>query len=172
MLNFGKALEGAAPDHLHDLPAAAKTIFVEALHDVRHVMLRIGFARILECRGRCRSRLAASAPRKTKLDMDGERHIEIHHCRPKTIVLLGWIWIAGRKMVESHRLEADLRAMHQLANGVVDIRNRNDTDADQPLRGERAILLGEPIIVSAHYRFVRLVIADAAPKARPNVAVK
>ncbi len=41
-IQFRKTIEHPAPDHLHDLLAAAKTVFVETFDDVRHMMFGIG----------------------------------------------------------------------------------------------------------------------------------
>ena len=63
-LQFWKALKGTGPDHLHDLLAAAESVFVEALDHVRDVMLGVGLLRIFERRRRRHRWLTAPAPGK------------------------------------------------------------------------------------------------------------
>ncbi len=58
--------------------------------------------------------------------------------------------------------------MRHLGDRVVDIGDRDDAHADQAVGRDRAIFLGEPVVVAADHRLVDLVMADVAPEHRPR----
>ena len=58
--------------------------------------------------------------------------------------------------------------MRHLGDRVLDIGDRHDAHADQPVGGDRAIFLGEPVVVAADHGLVDLVMADVAPEDGPR----
>ena len=58
--------------------------------------------------------------------------------------------------------------MLHLGDRVVDIGDRDHPHADQPVGRDRAIFLGEPVVVAADHRLVDLVMRDVAPEDGPG----
>jgi hypothetical protein len=132
-------------------------------------MLRIWLARVFERRPGRRGR-APPAPRKAELDVNGEGDSEIDDRGPESIVASRGISVAGWKGIDGNGFEAQISAMVQLVYRVIDIGDGNDANTDQPVRSVRAVFLGEPIVVSADNRVVRVVVSNTAPEARANIA--
>jgi len=98
--------------------------------------------------------------------MHGHRHVEIDRGGPEAIVFGGRITLAVRQGAELDALEPQLLAMLHLGDGILRVRDRHDTEPDQTVRSYGTILLGEPVVIGADHRLVRIVMADVAPEHR------
>ena len=87
---------------------------------------------------------------------------------PEPVVLGGRIAFGVGQCAEQYPLQPELFAMLHLGDCVIDIGDRDDPHADQPVGCHRAIFLGEPVVVAADHRLVDLVMADVAPEDRPR----
>ena len=58
--------------------------------------------------------------------------------------------------------------MLHLGDRVIDIGDRDDPHADQPIRRDGAVFLAEPVVVAADHGLVDLVMRDVAPEHRPR----
>ena len=101
-----------------------------------------------------------------KLHMRGDRHVEVERGRPEPVVLRCRVAFAVGQAAEQDAFQAKLLAVLHLGDGVFDVGDRHDAHADQAVGGDRAIFLGEPVVVATDDGFVDLVMGDVAPENR------
>ena len=107
---------------------------------------------------------------KPELYMNCKSHSEIADSGPESVVIAGWISVSRGKSIDGDRFESQISAMLQLVHGIINVGDGNDTHANQSLGCVGTVFLGQPVVIRADDRFVRVVISDAAPEARPHVA--
>ena len=98
--------------------------------------------------------------------MRGDRHVEVERGGPEPVILGSRIAHAIGQAAEQDALEAEPLAVLHLGDGVIDVADRHDTHADEPVRRDRTIFLGEPVVVAADHGSVDLVMGDISPEHR------
>ena len=117
-------------------------------------------------------RLRRARTETVEADVHRQRHLHVDRRRPEPVVLRRRIRLAVREHAEVDALEAELRAVLELGDRVVDVRPRDDAEPDQPVARDRAVLLAEPVVVRAHRRAIDVVVGQRAPEPRADLHVR
>ena len=110
-------------------------------------------------------RLRRARPETVEADVHRQRHLHVDRRRPEPVVLRRRIRLAVREHAEVDALEPEPRAVVELGDRVVDVRPRDDAEADQPIARDRAVLLAEPVVVRAHRRAIDVVVGASCARA-------
>jgi hypothetical protein len=97
--------------------------------------------------------------------MGGYGHMAIEGGRPEAIIFWQWETLSVRKLVKADALKARVGAILHFRNGIVHPGVGNHPHRDQSVGSIGAVFLGEPAIIGANHRLVRLIVDDTAPGA-------
>ena len=143
----GRDVQERQRDPLHDFARP------ELLED-----LRIG-ARVLE------RRLRRARAQAIEGDVHRQRHPHVDRGRPEPVVL-------GQRIRPAVREHAEVdAAVLELGHGVVEVRPRDDAQPDEAVTRDRAVFLGQPVVVRADGRAVHVVVGQRAPEPRADLHV-
>ena len=92
-------------------------------------------------------------------------HPELNGLPPEQVVLGCRRTRPVRERTEADAAETDPPGPLQLRDGVLDARCRDDRVADEPVRGDGAVVLGQEIVEGPHHGHIRLAVLDVLDEA-------
>ena len=117
-------------------------------------------------------RLLRARTETVEADVHRQRHSHIDRSRPELVVLRLRIRLAVREHAEVHPFKPKLRAVVKLRDRIVEVRPRDDAEADQPVGRDRAVLLAEPVVVRTYGCAIDVLVGERAPEPRTDLHVR